>query len=281
MIHASRSRLLLVLLAALLGACRLSQTPEEPPLPLSLQVRWSGKTAARYSDSIPKDANRDRTGMPVHVHSFAFSGTDSLLLRLKEYRHAYEAYAEFEKSASAEALAAGFYRERNALVFHHGKFLGELEYARPGLVPSRFLKENLAFHGEELFAKPEEFTAFPLLGRIQHSERVIARHFLGKDWQGPVFTVGYRCNSDTGTAFRAFAQNSDSVKSWLRGWQGRKDTLDWGREIRFQGADEFRRPLIFWFFSEEVMGFEGCFDSLLTHEYAEKMQKTAVLWPKP
>ncbi|MDB5048133.1 MAG: hypothetical protein JWO30_1204 [Fibrobacteres bacterium] len=268
-------------LATLLSACRLSQAPETPPLTLSQKVSWNGKTASGYSDSLPFGVDTLTGEGPIRIHFLEFAEPDTVRLCLKEYRSGFRAYAAFQKSASGVELAQGFYRERNALVFQHGSYLGELEYARAGLVPASFLKENLSFLGEELFVKPREFAAFPLLGRIPGSERVISNDFLGRKWQGPVFTVSYRCHSDTGTAFRSNLQNSDTVKSWLREWQGKRDTLNWGREIHFQGLDEFHRSLIFWLFSEGVMGFSGCFDPVLAQEYAKKMKKTAVLWPKP
>jgi hypothetical protein len=267
--------------AFLLCGCRLSKEPEAPPLPLSQRVTWLGMPAVSYADSLPPspDSGQNALELPAGVHEFGFSGPDSARLRLSEYREAYWAYAAFQRSAKPFELADGFYREGDVWFFLHDRFVGELRTA--GGVLAAFPKENLAIQGETLPANPKEFEAFPLLGKIPHSERVIPRHFLGRSWRGPVFTVSYRCHGDTATAFRAFAQNFQEASGWMRDWEGKPDTLNWGREIHFQGWDEFRRPLIFWIFSEGVMGFTGCFDRNLAQEYAEKMEKTAIFWPKP
>jgi hypothetical protein len=39
--------------------------------------------------------------------------------------------------------------------------------------------------------------------------------------------------------------------------------------------------MIFWVFSEGIMGFSGCFDPELAQGYAENLQKTMVFWHKP
>lgn len=273
--------LVLFTIAMALDACRFGKEPEAPPLPLSQKVSWGGKVAATYSDSLIVGEDSTQTESPFRIREFSFVGADTLHLRLFEYRQPYYAYAAFQSAASPMELADGFYRNHTALIFHHGRFIGDLQNVQGSLVPAEFLKENLAFAGEDLFSNPKEFDAFPLLGRVPHSERVITRYFLGRTWQGPVFTVSYRCHEDSATAFRAFAQDFQAVKGWMDEWQGKRDTLDWGREIHFQGWDEFNRPLIFWLFSEGAMGFYGCFDPKLAQECAKKMEKTAVLWPKP
>ncbi len=274
--------ILLVLTSSLgIGGCRLSATPEPPPVPFSQKISWVGSQATAYTDSLPPGADSLETDAPIRFHRFEFAGSDTVHLRLTEYREGYWAYAAFQRFAQSGELANGLYRDGDTWIILHGSFLGALKKTPGGPIPSEFLKENLRFQGEEWMPLPKEFQAFPLLGRIPHSERVITRHFLGHQWKGPVFTVAYRCHGDSATAFRAFAQNFTEAKGWLKDWNGKRDTLDWGREIHFQGLDEFRRPLIFWIFSEGIMGFEGCFDTVLAQEYAEKMEKTAILWPKP
>ena len=265
----------------ILGSCRQSQSPEIQPIPFSQRVAWGGQTAMEYQRSAPENADTTKPANPIRIHSFHFAGPDTVQLILTQFRNPYWAFASFQKASNSSELADGFYRDRDMLIFHHREFMGMMKYTRGGLVPAEFLKENLTFQGEDLFTKPEEFAAFPLLGRIANSERVIPDHFLGREWRGPVFSVAYRCHGDTSIAFRAFNQNFQDIQNWLVGLRGKKDTLNWGREIHFQGWDEFRRPLIIWVFSEGVMGFTGCFDLTLAQEYAQKMKKTTVLWPKP
>jgi hypothetical protein len=275
------SRSILLVTALSLIGCRLSQTPETPPLTLPQKVMWGGSAASRYSDSVSAGADSSAFANVLRLHFFEFIDADTLRLQLEEYREAAGAYSVFQQSASLDEMAEGWYRQGNALVFRHGKYLGRLSDSRNEPISGEALKRSLTFQGEELLSKPAEFSAFPLLGRIPNSDRVIPAHFLGCGWRGPVFTAGYRCHGDTATAFRAYVQNRDSARTWIRRWSGKTDTLNWGREIRFKGQDDFHRPLIFWLFSEGVMGFSGCSDSVLAEEYAQKLQKTAVLWPNP
>ncbi|MEO6095032.1 MAG: hypothetical protein ABIW76_04930 [Fibrobacteria bacterium] len=223
----------------------------------------------------------EAVGAPWHLHRFLFAGPDSLELRLFEYREAYWAFAAFQGAAGKAGIARGMFENGKSLHFLHGAFLGELQAHREPDIESKSWFEKLVFQGEDLIVTPKEFSAFPLLGRIPHSERVISSHFLGRQWHGPVFTVGYKCHGDTATAFRAFPQDFKAVTDWMLDWSGKSDTLAFSREIHFQGVDEFRRPLIFWIFLEGVMGFSGCFDTILSQEYAEKMEKSLILWPKP
>ena len=276
---------------ALLGvvciSCRFSGNEENPLLPLSSRVFWEGHTALSYSvdssgkkGSVPIQDSAARFAGTV-THNLKFVGVDTVSLVLHEYDREYQAFAAFQKEASPAELGDGFYRERNDLVFFHGRFIGELQYTRAGLIPIHFLKENLSFQGEELFIKPPEFKSFPLLGRIPKSERLHAQDFMGRHWQGAVFSVQYLCRGDTATAFRAAHQSEDSLREWMHDWAGHLDTLNWGREIHFQGRNEFHEALVFWVFSDGALGLSGCYDPILAQAYVEKMEKMTVLLPKP
>jgi hypothetical protein len=273
-------RRLLLLSVFVLAGCRFTREAPAPPLPLSQKVRWSGNLASGYSDSLIAPGDSLNWGNAFRIHDFTFSDPDSTRLRLFEFAHPYGAYAAYQRVSDLEGIVEGHFHDGPVWRFHHDRYSGELT-SRLDNARGDELIENLTLQGEPLFLKPKEFESFPLLGRIPHSERIIAEHFLGRDWHGPVFTVAYRCHDDTATAFRAFAQEDKMLEGWLGAWKGQTDSLDWGREIHFKGEDEFHRPLIFWKFPEAVMGFAGCFDTILALEYAEKMKKTAILWPKP
>ncbi len=201
-------------------------------------------------------------------------------MTLREYRTEYWAYAAWQRHAVTTANRDGWLRSGDRWFFRRGVYLGELDSAA-GLFGAETKKGKLAFAGEPESLLPPEFESFPLLGRIVGSERIIASDFLGNAWRGPIFSVAYHCHGDTALAFRGFPQGTDSIKSWMRDWKGRTEGAYPGREWRFIGLDEFRRPMIFWVFSEGVMGFSGCFDPLLAGEYAEKMEKTKVFWHNP
>jgi hypothetical protein len=263
------------------GACRYMQKPLPEPLPISRRLTWEGLPPVKYAAFPAMAADSGSGAGRVGIHEFEFAGTDSVRLRLDEYDQAFLAYAAFQNHASRTEMSEGFYHKGDNLVFYQGSFSGELRFTHGGTMPTQFLKEKLSFQGEPLFLVPPEFTFFPLLGRIPHSERVIEKHFLGRLWHGPVFSVSYRCHDDTATAFRANAQDFHMVDTWFQEWNGRIDTIGQGREVRFQGWDELQRPLVFWVFPEAVIGVEGCFDTELALDYTRKMEKMRAMWTEP
>lgn len=270
------------LLAALvLGACRYFQKPDPEPLPISSRLTWDGLAPEKYA-AFPASAKGSQISSGVTgVHEFEFAGADSVGLRLHEYREPFLAYEAFQKRATFAEISEGYFRKGGNLIFFHGPYSGEVRFINGGMVPAHYLKEKLVFKGEPLFLSPFEFASFPLLGRIPHSERVYANHFLGRNWRGPVFSVSYRCHGDTATAFLANAQDMKMVDIWLQEWHGRSDTLGRGSELRFQGRDEFRRPLVFWVFLDAIVGMEGCSDMELALEYTRKLGKMRTISSKP
>jgi hypothetical protein len=151
------------------------------------------------------------------------------------------------------------------------------------LYPEEF-RERLAAAEEPAILFPEQFKAFPLLGRIPGSERIFTRDFLGGSWSGPVFSVGYPCHGDTAIAFRTLARDAGSLAEWMKPWKGPAplgETGNFALEKRYQGADEFGRPMILRAFSDGILGISGCYDSELGQEYAEKMRKMQVFWHDP
>jgi hypothetical protein len=256
---------------AALAHCKKSSQKAQAAL-VQPEVTWEGQAPTTY-------AFEDSAGL--RIHHFAFLGADTLSLTLREFPAEYGAYAEFQKKATANEIAEGFYRDGNALFFQHAKYWGDAQYSRPELITRHFLEKNLVFTGQELFPVPEMFKSFPLLERIPKSERVWTADFLGRKWRGPVFSVAYQCHGDTAMAFRAFPQPKDSVKMWMRPWQGKIDTAGWRHEIHFSGQNEFQEPLIFWFFQEGIVGFKGCIDADLSQDYVEKLKKMTFLVENP
>lgn len=244
---------------------------EAPVLTLSQRVTWQGAGPSSYRVE-PADS------LGARLHVFEFPGADSVRLILREFPRDYDAFAFFQKNLPAETDGENSYRSGNALFFFHGTYLGSLTTSRAEMIPASFLKEKLAFKGEALFQKPAVFAAFPMADRLPHSEAVLDSDFLEEDWTGPVFCVRYQCHDDTAVAFRGLPQN-EKLANWFSIWKGRADTVAWPREIHFRGRDEFRQPLVFIAFSSGVMGFSGCFDSVLTDQTLEKMKKMNVLMP--
>jgi len=265
-------RILTMLLAGLLAGCRLNPQPDAPPVLPAERVRWEGRPPVRFLT--------DSSGT-VSVHTLDFLGSDSLRLRLTEFANDELAFRAFQSKASPEELRQGYYRDRNSQVFFHGPFVGELQLSRGGLIPASFLKERLAFPGEELFRKPKAFQAFPLAGQISGSERVLTPEFLGSTATDPLVAMAYECHQDTALLFRGRPPFSAGPMDWISARKGGVDTLHWGRERRFTGILRDGKPLVLWIFRGEVAGVWGCFDDVLVHAYAEKMQKTAVLSEKP
>jgi hypothetical protein len=80
-----------------------------------------------------------------------------------------------------------------------------------------------AIHGTNLL--PETLDSFPASGRIAHSERFIAGHFLGHDFMGSAFTADYGLRSEKFKLFIMKAASADQAGAMLRRWA----SLDKGR----------------------------------------------------
>ncbi len=125
------------------------------------------------------------------------------------------------------------------------------------------------------------FSAFPLIGRLPASERLIPKDFLGMDWNGPIFCVQYHCGSDTAFLFRGFRQSAFPLKLKEPFFEVQIDTLRKGKEYRILGVDPFQAPFVFLQNPQAIMGISGCSDSILANQYVEKLRKMTVLWAKP
>lgn len=272
----------LLLASILAGGCEFPRKAEPIPPPLSERVTWEGRGPIRseIDSAAPFGEDRAPAGA-LRIHTFDFAAGDSLRLVLVEFRKDWEAYRAFQEKASEEEMAQGFYRDNLRLIFFHGPYLGELRHARSALIPASFLRERLAFRGEELFRRPGIFRTFPLAGQIPASERVISPEFLGRTGAATVFSMAYHCHADTALVFRGIPPFSENPRSWLPGWTGRADTSEWSDEARFSGFQEEGEPLVFWNFRDGFLGVVGCFDSVLAWEYAEKMKKMTILVEDP
>lgn len=277
------SRIAVLILASLLAvACDLFKNAEPPPIPLSQRVTWEGQVPIRSETDSAAPFGEDRAPAgALRIHTLDFAHGDSLRLVLIEFRKDWEAYRAFQEKASEEEMAQGFYRDNLRLHFFQGRYLGELRHSRSALIPASFLRERLAFQGEELFLRPEIFRTFPLAGQIPTSERVVSAEFLGQAGPATVFSMAFHCHEDTARVFRGIPPFSESSRSWISAWKGRADTSGWSDEGRFSGFQEDGDPLVFWNFRGGFLGVAGCFDSLLAWEYAEKMKKMAILVEDP
>jgi hypothetical protein len=276
-------KILIPLFAACLPvACDFPGASKAPPPPLSARVTWEGQAPLRaeIDSAAPFGEDRAPPGA-IRIHTLDFASGDSLRLVLVEFPKDWQAYQAFQEKASAEEMAQGFYRDSHRLVFFHGPFLGELRHARSALIPASFLKERLAFRGEELFRRPRVFRSFPRAGLVPASERVISAEFLGSMGPATVFSIAYLCHGDTARLFRGVPPFSENPRTWMSAWKGHADTSGWNGEARFSGLREGVEPLVFWNFRGGFLGVTGCFDFTLASEYAEKMKKMAVLLEDP
>lgn len=270
---------LLCVLALCLSACDRTESRRDA-LPLSQKVTWGGHLPGRVVDSVPMDTVDP--GAPIRIHHLVFAAAEGaeFKMTIREFRADYWAFAAWKRKTAGEFTQRGAMRQGDKWVFSQGRFMGEADTSGSGLSVAVF-RDNLLFAGESEFPMPALFASFPLLGRVPNREQVVQFDFLGNIWRGPVFSAEFHCHGDTALALRAFPQNPDSLRAWMAPWKGTVDTLKGGREWHFRGVDEFRRPVVFWVFSEGVMGFFGCYDPILEKEYLEKMQKTQVFWHQP
>ncbi len=265
-------RSLTLCLISVLGCAKLNDAPISIPIPQRL--RWEGDAAVRTTIQDSRDSSDRKI---IHL---VFGGPDSLRITLKDFSNEDSAYLEFEKIAHPEDIGNGISRSGDSIFFVQNHFLCSVTHDRPGVISTLYLRQNLTVQDGELFTKPAGFLAFPRLSRIMNSERVIASHFLGRNWSGPAFSISYPCHGDTLLAFRGYAQEVDSVSLWMKDWKGKIDSVWWTKRRQFQGQTEFGQPLIFHTFRDGVWGILGCEDSLLVEKYAEKLEKMSVLWLK-
>ncbi len=271
----SAMRLAAVLALLMVVGCRWPYR-SDPPKPLSRKLTWCGRQAALIRDSIPSDTSDPAAC--IRVQRLEFPGSAApFSMELRRYRSPVHAFIVWEEFAGQTRPQEGCVRVGLRWAFIHGPYIGLTDSSAGDLYPEEF-RERLAAAEEPAMVLPAQFEAFPLLGRIPGSERVSMRDFLGGPWSGPVFSVSYPCHGDTAIAFRAIARNSDSLAAWMHSWKGRVDS---GKDWRFEGEDEFGRPMILGFLSGGIVGFSGCFDSEKGREYVEKMRKMQVFWHDP
>ncbi|MBW8888168.1 MAG: hypothetical protein JF616_10475 [Fibrobacteres bacterium] len=280
MIHSLALRLCALSVLPILAGCLWPQ-PAAAPKPLSQRLTWCGRQAGLILDSVPSD-----TGNPsacIRIQRLEFPGaTTPFRMELRQYRDPVRAFVAWEGLALQTRPQEGCVRIGSRWAFIHAAYVGLTDSSAGELYPEEF-RERLAAADEPAILFPEQFKAFPLLGRIPGSERISMKDFLGGPWSGPVFSVGYPCHGDTAIAFRASARDAASLAGWMNPWKfsapGR--AADFTLEKRYQGEDEFGRPMILRAFSDGILGISGCYDSDLGQEYAEKMRKMQVFWHDP
>jgi hypothetical protein len=285
-LRAFRIRLGLGLLALLaLADCRWPLHADAPK-PIAQRITWCGLPPSRFIDSVPADTSRPEAC--IRVLSLDFPGSESpFRMEMREYRQPRFAFAAWlslgaapRSGLGANRSGEGFFRMGPRWAFVHGTYLGLTDSSAANLYPEEF-KERLGMIGEPIFQLPPEFEAFPLIGRIPGSEGLFLRDFLGTTWQGPIFTVAYDCHGDTALAFRGFPQMPDSLSHALSAWKGHFESGKNGQSGGFQGEDPFGYPIILKVFPKGILGFSGCFDSRLSLEHVEKMQKMRFFWHNP
>jgi hypothetical protein len=260
--------------------CPVEKRTAPPLTPLPHRLSWEGRPPSDWIvDSVVSATDPAFPATGIARHTLTFPGGDTV--HLVEFRRDFQAYRAFQAQAVSEEIRQGFYRSDSSLHFFHGPYLGTVHLSGPGLVPSSYLQERLSIQGEERFRRPRVFESFPVSGQIEYTERVVSPEFLGPGGQEEVFLMRYKCWGDTAVLFRGFSASQDHVQSWLRAWEGTVDTLKWSRDMRFSGFTELEHPLEFWIFKGGYVGVEGCFDTVLAQEYAEKLRKMTVLLGNP
>lgn len=269
------SRLLAFLAIAIGAGCDFPQRGDAPK-PVSQRLTWCGRPAGLILDSALPDTSAPAACL--RIQRLEFPGTAApFRIELRRYRNPLWAFVAWENLYGHARPREGIVRVGSRWAFIHVPYVG-LADSSAGELDAEGFRERLAFIGEPSILYPTQFNAFPLLGRIPGSERIFTKDFLGGPWSGPVFSVSYPCHGDTAIAFRTSGSDAASLAGWMQPWKGR---TDFAKEKRFDGQDEFGRPMILQAFSGGIVGISGCFDSELGQEYAEKMRKTQVFWHDP
>lgn len=270
----------LLLLSTVFYACENPQKSVSQQIPISHRVLWKGQPPVSYSLDSNSQTDTFFSIKVLGKHVFQFSGLDSITLTLLEFADEETPFLALQNQFENIEVAEGVINKQNQSIFYHSPYLCVVSYPMVSQIPTRFLKESLVFVEEDLNQLPKKFHSFPLAGRIKNSERIFIDEFLGQRWASPIYSVQYFLNGDTVTLFRMSPQSSLTSRHFTLHKDTRKFDL-WNRELHFEGDDGFRKPVAIWASKVSAYGVFGCYDSLQTVDYAQKLKKMEVLWTNP
>jgi hypothetical protein len=200
------------------------------------------------------------------------AGSDGIdTLRLLDFGDETAAYAAFQElAAHPEDFSAGFAVGTDQVFFRRGRWVGAVEaWAWKGMAE---LEEGLSVPGTVAGTAgtlPRAFGSLLHQGRIEGSERILTREFLGLPLSERVFAARMECQGDTAWIY---ASPSLARAFGLRLARERNARVDSsGRDLRISLRSAGFSPLEARFSGGGMAAVEGCFDESLTNFWL-KMQ---------
>jgi hypothetical protein len=166
------------------------------------------------------------------VQNYVNAGKQSLTAEIYFHgtpENAFAIYAS-EKPLAGDYLAVGSegYAEEGVLNFISDAFYVKLNSfdlapAQSGALPALAEKIVAAIHGRNEL--PAALAAFPVRGKVAHSERYILNNFLGLDFLGAAFSADYEAPGEKFRLFVMKTKGGDHARALLTRWAA----LDKGR----------------------------------------------------
>jgi hypothetical protein len=211
--------------------------------------------------------------LKAHTQDAGTEGADSVsLIDFAEETAAFAAFQEL--SSNAEDFAEGFALREDQVYFRRGAWIGKMgAWSWRGIGE---LENSLSVPGLPAgtrYAVPAEFASLMQQKRVEGSERLLTREFLGLPLKAPVYAARYECRGDTAWIYASARLGPDFGLQVARTFGGSVDSSR--GDLRIQAKSQASSPLHFRFSSLGMVGVEGCFEDSLTNFWI-KMQGRAL-----
>jgi hypothetical protein len=276
------SLLLGLAVCVLFSACNREKA-REPGLewkgvPLEITGRWDKPTAEQlaangFSQWFPDLGAVPRRLLTAKVSDPGTEGLDSVsLLDFGDEAAAYVAFQEL--AANPDDFAEGFAVGPTRVYFRRGPWVGAVQPgAWRGIAE---LLGGLSVPGVAVgtpYAVPRQFASLLHQGRVEGSERILTREFMGIPFRGRVYAARLNCQGDTAWVYASPDLKTEFGFRAARALNGNLDSSqgDLGLLAHSPGFS----PLLLRFSGAGMAGVEGCFDDSLTNFWI-KMQARAL-----
>lgn len=219
------------------------------------------------------DGATPRRLLKARAEDAGTEGDDSVsLLDFGEETAAFTAFQEL--SSNAEDFAEGFALREDRAYFRRGSWIGSMGlWSWRGIAE---LENSLSVPGMPAgtrYGLPGAFASLMRQKRIEGSERLLTREFLGLPLAAPVYAARYECSGDTAWIYASARVGPDFGLRAARTFGGSVDSSR--GDLRVTAKSQTSSPLHLRFSSQGMVGVEGCFEDSLTNFWI-KMQARAL-----
>ncbi len=210
--------------------------------------------------------------------SYLNNNRDSVWAWVISFPQEYLAYGFYKRFEPFTLASKNYYLSNNWVISHSDKFLCLFKKEDEGVWTLPEWEDFLPWVKED-YLKPAIFFSFPLSGRVENSEFVVPRWFLGREKLGETVGASFKCYGKTGVLFRSFSWDAqkqfEELKNGFRIFQ----KSEFGDFKQFWGETEYGEPLLLRTNRWGYLGFLGCFDKNIAEEWVEKASQMDALVP--